>query len=207
MCSSPTLPEVRTSLPPGQSAQRKKSNNIWGSVLTEQDLTQTMVRSAAVDKPEELSFNERNVESYDFTKKYEDKRLNWDEPESPDDKNELLKPSINPRLSAPVPGRSIIGYDDTIDKSRESWNLNRKLNRQSRKRKTDGSNDREQRSSIHDRLGAKKLTTTRLGDIEMTVDMETSELTSKIADFLHEPKVEIIGKLRKGTFLPGENAE
>jgi hypothetical protein len=38
------------------------------------------------------------------------------------------------------------------------------------------------------------VTTTKLGEIDVSVDMESELLIAKIAEFLHEPKVELIGK-------------
>ncbi|XP_045216919.2 phosphorylated adapter RNA export protein-like isoform X2 [Mercenaria mercenaria] len=199
MVLSSSLPEVRTDSVNSQAAQKKKSNNIWGSVLTEQDLTQTLSKSAAVDKPDEILYNERNVESYDFTKKYQDKRRGWDlddsEAHSADNKTEILESRMITE-SRPVASRSIIGYEDTLDKSKDSRDLRHNLRRpNNRKRKADSGNDRQQRSGVHDRLGVKKVTTTRLGEIDMSVDMEDSELIKKIAEFLHEPKVELIERV------------
>lgn len=190
MCASPSKTDPATVPAPA----KKKSNNIWGSVLTEQDLTQTMVRSAAVDKPEELSFNERNVESYDFTKKYNDRRQSWDEMENPDGRNVMIE-TVHNIMSVPAQGRAIIDYEDTLQKTRDSRDRCGNFSRKNRKRRADNSNEREQRSSIHDRIGVKKLATTRLGEIDMSVDMETSELTKKIAEFLHEPKEELIERI------------
>lgn len=196
VCSSPTLPGVRSDSMNVQASQhKKKSNNIWGSILTEQDLTQTMIQSAAVDRPDEASYNERNVESYDFTKKFGDTRPELDDSElvKPDDKHDQFESVLSASLGTSC-SRSIVNYEDTLDKSKERNDSGRNTRRQNRKRKADFSNDRQQRSDVHDRLGAKKLTTTQLGEIHVSIDMENSELSQKIAEFLHEAKVELVGK-------------
>lgn len=196
VCSSPTLPEVRPdSMNVQARQQRKKSNNIWGSILTEQDLTQTMIQSAAVDRPDEASYNERNVESYDFTKRFGDNRPELGESDlvKPGDKHDPFE-SVLRTSSGSSHSRSIVNYEDTLDKSKERNDFDRNMGRKNRKRKADCSSDRQQRSGVHDRLGAKKRTTTQLGDIHVSIDMENSELSKKIAEFLHEAKVELVGK-------------
>ena len=182
----------------GQVPQKKKSNNIWGSVLTEQDLTQTLVTSAAVDKPDELTYNERNVESYNFTKRYQDIRHGWDAVDSETPRFDSYKDDFSSRnnsVSRSVGGRSIIDYDDTLDKTRDRGDLRHHIGKsKSRKRKADNGNDRHQPSSVHDRLGVKKVTTMPLGEIDLSLDMENDALSAKIAEVLHEPKKELIGK-------------
>lgn len=176
--------------------QSKKVNNVWGSVLTEQDLTQTLVSSANVDKPNELSINERNVESYDFTKKFSDDRTSRDEP-SGQDSNWLLsdKPNCGDSTTAGFSqSRSIIDYEDTVSKPIEHNDLRSHLSRRNRKRRADFSGERKHTSDIHKRLGEKKVTTTRLGEIDVNVDMENTVFVKKVADFLNEPKSELIGK-------------
>lgn len=183
--------EIRPSVP-----SYKKKNNIWGSVLTEQDLTQTLVQSAAVDKPSELSYNERNVESYDFTKRYIDTRPELEDSDlpKPEVKHDPFEKVVSrAQASGSSRARQIIDYEDALAKPKEHYDRSQEVQRMSRKRKSDNSSDRQQRSGIHDRLGVKKVTTTQLGDINISVDMESEELSKKIADFLHEPKVEIIG--------------
>lgn len=197
--SSSPMKEGKTDSGYAQGSQRKKSNNIWGSVITEQDLTQTLVQSAAVDKPDELSYNERSVESYDFTKKYQEKRHGWDMTDSGvpslDNNTDNFNFGVN-SMSSDVRGRTIIGYEDTLDKSRDQRDLRHNIGKSNkRKRKADNGNDRHQHSRIHDRLGIKKVTTTKLGEIDVSVDMESELLIAKIAEFLHEPKVELIERI------------
>lgn len=185
--------ELRPNIP-----SYKKKNNIWGSVLTEQDLTQTLVQSAAVDKPSELSYNERNVESYDFTKRFIDTRPELEDSDlpKPEVKHDPFEMVVSQaKASGSSRARQIIDYEDAVAKPKERYDRSHDSQRMSRKRKSDNSNDRQQRSGIHDRLGVKKVTTTQLGDINISVDMESAELSKKIAEFLHEPKVEIIERV------------
>ncbi|KAH3831121.1 hypothetical protein DPMN_104383, partial [Dreissena polymorpha] len=172
------------------AGQRKRKNNIWGSVLQEQDLTQTLMKSGAVHKSEEVDYSARDVESYDFTKKYEDNR-----PDLDDDDIEAAKASTDALKSFPyVPhvtsGRAIIDYEDTVLQTASG-------DRRGKKRKADSQSDRFERKTggVHDRLGVKKVTTMKLGEINLSEDMEGKELAQKIADFIHEPKVELIERV------------
>lgn len=69
----------------------KKVNNVWGSVLTEQSLTQTM-GSIGVERKAHLINNYRDVEAYDFLKAREDDRPQDTEgmPDSEDPFNKVI---------------------------------------------------------------------------------------------------------------------
>ncbi|XP_071117803.1 phosphorylated adapter RNA export protein-like [Haliotis cracherodii] len=70
------LRDRHRSSPVLQSPPKKKTNNIWGSVLQEQSLTQNMV-SFGVDKEDsddDLDTQDRSVESYNYKKAREDPR-------------------------------------------------------------------------------------------------------------------------------------
>ncbi|WAQ97820.1 PHAX-like protein [Mya arenaria] len=166
----------------------KRKNNVWGSVLQEQDLTQTL-KSSGVDKPEDTDINTRDVESYDFTKKYQDTRP--DLPDSDEEQPENITDPVGvlPSMSAPAI-RQIIDYNDALDNSAQR-------NRRGRKRKAEEQGDKFERKmgGVHDRLGMKKVTTTRLGEITLSEDMEPEQLAKGIAEFIHEPKIELIERV------------
>jgi len=188
--SSSSLTEAQTE---AARKQQKRKNNIWGSVLQEQDLTQTMVKSAGVESVEGLDFVTRDVESYNFTNKYLDTRPDLSDQDEAEDGEIKDTPDILKATKAPSSGnavRSIIGYDDTLDSKKQ---VNKRQDQKcGRKRKAE--EQRPRSGGIFDRLGAKKMTTTHLGDVNLNDDMEPAEIVKKIAEFLHEPKVELIGK-------------
>ncbi|XP_052098327.1 phosphorylated adapter RNA export protein-like [Mytilus californianus] len=57
----------------GSGEKRKRQNNVWGSVLTEQSLTQTM-GSIGVERKDHVLNSYRNVEAYDYLQAHEDDR-------------------------------------------------------------------------------------------------------------------------------------
>ena len=57
----------------GVTEKRKKQNNIWGSVLTEQTLSQTM-GTIGVDRKAHVINSYRDVEAYDYLKAFDDDR-------------------------------------------------------------------------------------------------------------------------------------
>ena len=73
--------------------KRKKQNNVWGSVLTEQSLSQTM-GAIGVERKEHVTNSYRNVEAYDYLKAHEDDRPfeegTSDKPESIDPFNKVI---------------------------------------------------------------------------------------------------------------------
>ncbi|KAL4227862.1 hypothetical protein ACF0H5_013300 [Mactra antiquata] len=174
--------------------QSKKVNNVWGSVLTEQDLTQTLVSGASVDKPNDVSLNERNVESYDFTKKYTDDRPPGDEVPKKNSIWSFGDSDIQSSIGCSSRGRSIIGYEDTLSRPRDNNDLRSVLTKKSRKRRADFSGDRKH-SEVHRRLGDKKVKTFHVGEADVNIDMEESVFNKKIADFLNEPKVDLIERI------------
>lgn len=162
--------------------QQKRKNNVWGSVLQEQDLTQTLVKSG-VDSQEGIDLS-RDVESYNFTNRYLDSRPDLDEEDLPSD--EQPKPAVTANPGSAI--RSVIGYDDTLDSKKPDARRGKKRKAEEERPKTGG---------VFDRLGAKKLTTTHLGDIGVDESMDAKVVVQKMADFLHEPKVELIGMIKK----------
>jgi len=167
----------------------KKKNNVWGSVLLEQDLTQTFMKSGAVDKVEIADSHDRDVESYDFTKSYEDSRPYPDEQGSDEEQNDDIADAISkplPIASSSI--RPIIDYNDTVYGSKSSQPRGRK-----RKAESQSEHFERKTGGIHGRLGVKKLQTTKLGDITLTEEMDAETVTKEIAEFLHEAKVELIG--------------
>ena len=188
VCSSPTLPEYKPNSPQASQPNpaKKWKNNVWGSVLIEQDLTQTMTRSGQVHEKTEDNYVERNVESYDFSKRYEDSRPKHEEKDSPEkvesnDPFDKVLDSYTSKIS-----RSIVDYEEGYEDLHPD-----KPKQRGQKRKAD---IRERLGpTIKKRLGERKEETFTLGEITLSEDTEESELVKKIADFLHEPKVEIIG--------------
>ena len=90
---STTLPVFRNPLQCRNGFDKQtKRNNIWGSVLEEQGLTQEM-KSFDVENSIGKQLSDRNVESYDFTKAANDTRPY---PDSDDDNMEGDPDADNP---------------------------------------------------------------------------------------------------------------
>lgn len=186
VCPSPTLPDVKKEAASKQPVQKARKNNIWGSVLQEEDLTQTLIKSGGVQSKDGIDFDTRNVESYDYTNRYHDNRPDLDEDELVKESASVVKTgAFEMSVSSSVTRtRDIIGYEDTLD---------RKSSDEPRGRKRKAEHEQPKTGGVFDRLGAKKLQTTRLGEIDISIDSEDNEVVKKIADFLNEPKVDLIG--------------
>ena len=187
VCPSPTLPEYKPQSPQTsqQGPAKKRKNNVWGSVLLEQDLTQSMVQGGQVQEKTEFNYVERNVESYDFSKKYEDNRPNFEEEESPEkvesnDPFDKVLDSYTSKIS-----RSLVDYEEGFEDLNPDKPRKRGVKRKADVRDRLG-------PKVKERLGTKKEPPT-LGESNLSEEMEEAEMSRKIAEYLHEPKVEIIG--------------
>ena len=219
MCASPTLPEYKPQSPqaPQEPPAKKRKNDIWGSVLLEQDITQSMVRSGQMEEKDDLNFVERNVESYHRNvKKYQENVPDLDETEvaekakvESNDPFSKVMDSYTSKIS-----RSIVDYEEGLEdlnpggqtsqrgvkrKADVKERLGAKSDMQDSQSSSSGVKNRlgtgKNRSSrFNNRLGKEKMESQPLGEIDFSVDMEEAELSKKIAEYLHEAKVEIIGK-------------
>ncbi|KAK3579991.1 hypothetical protein CHS0354_025312 [Potamilus streckersoni] len=70
---APELPSLEYRKEKDTNSANRKFNNVWGSVLQEQTLTQNL-SACGVEQPNAHTLVERDVESYDYKKKYTDNR-------------------------------------------------------------------------------------------------------------------------------------
>lgn len=107
--------------------KRKRSNNVWGSVLTEQSLTQTM-GSIGVERKDHVLNSYRNVEAYDYLQAHEDDR--------PFDEETSKKPdSVDPF-------QKVIDSDNEEDSNKRGYKRRKK---QHNKHHDNHSNKRQKR--------------------------------------------------------------
>ncbi|KAL3866943.1 hypothetical protein ACJMK2_044190 [Sinanodonta woodiana] len=70
---APELPSLEYRKEKDHVSPNRKFNNVWGSVLQEQTLTQNL-SACGVEQPNAQTLIERDVESYDYKKKFTDNR-------------------------------------------------------------------------------------------------------------------------------------
>ena len=176
---------------------------------------------------DDLNFIERNVESYHRdVKKYNKNVPDLDEQEE----TEKAKVESNDPFSKVMDSytskisRSLVDYEEGFEdlnpgqssrrgvkrKADVKERLGAKSDMKDRLGSRSGVKDRlgtgkdRSRSRFENRLGKEKVENQPLGEIDFNVEMEDAELSKKIAEYLHEAKVEIIGNLsrvmRKPTF-------
>lgn len=165
----------------------------------------------------ESNYIERSVESYDFDhKKYQEAFPDSKEQDSPE-KVEIHDPfcKVIDSYTSKV-SRSLVDYEEGFEDLNPSHARNRGLKRKADVKERLGSKSEVKdrlgtKSEVKDRLGAKpelmdglgskikdrlgkeKIESQPLGELNVSVDMDETELTQKIAEYLHEAKVEIIG--------------
>ena len=133
----------------------------------------------------EFNYVERNVESYDFSRKHLDTRPNFEDRDSPEkvESNDPFDKVIDSYTSKV--SRSLVDYEDGFEDLNPDQPRKRGVKRKAAVKERLG-------QRMKDRLGV-KVDTPQLGELEVSVEMEDSELSQKIAQYLHEPKTEIIG--------------
>lgn len=146
----------------------RKMNNIWGSVLAEQDVSD-IFSSVGVEKKPEVEDSDRNVEKYDFTKAYED----TDRPYLAE-----VKPDSHD------PFNKIVNVDITDLEKDIVRNVNRNLKRK--------------RGSVKDRIVDlsewtydEKKSREHFG---VTFEDSDAKIVNAIAIQLDEPKIDLLGK-------------
>ncbi|XP_069138499.1 phosphorylated adapter RNA export protein-like [Argopecten irradians] len=201
-------PSNDTDEDPIDSPQKKrKINNVWGAVITEQVITHSFKASANVDKNEDCD-DERDVESYDYTKAYED-----DRPRLEEQRTIEARESNDP-------------FENVLDTIVELYDGDtKKADVESRKRKRPVKDrlGRKERKNVKDRLGERdhqnvkerinvketiddneqKGVKDRLGQIDPNIsridevtDTDPEERVIKaITDMLDEPNTDLFGRI------------
>ncbi|XP_021347441.1 phosphorylated adapter RNA export protein-like isoform X2 [Mizuhopecten yessoensis] len=167
--------------------KKRKLNNIWGAVITEQTITHSFKMGANVDKNEDCD-EERDVESYDYTKAYED-----DRPCIAEQRPILSRENNDP-------------FENVIDSIEELYDGDtKKAENRKRKRHVKDRIGRKDRHSVTDRLGGKQHDSVkeRLGHIDPNID-RIEEVTERdpdekviksILDMLQEPNKDLFGRI------------
>ncbi|XP_033750435.1 LOW QUALITY PROTEIN: phosphorylated adapter RNA export protein-like [Pecten maximus] len=187
---------------PLESPQKKrKVNNVWGTVITEQTITHSFKTGANVDKNEDC-LEERDVESYDYTKAYDD-----DRPCLVEQRTIQSRESNDP-------------FENVIDSIEELYDVEtKKSDVESRKRKRSVKDrvGRKEHQSMKDRIGEKerqsvkerlgkneeKNVKDRLGQIDPNISRiedvnerdPEEKVTKAILDMLDEPNTDLIGRI------------
>ncbi|XP_046554166.1 phosphorylated adapter RNA export protein-like [Haliotis rubra] len=188
-----------------QSPPKKKTNNIWGSVLQEQSLTQNMV-SFGVDKEDsedDLDTQDRSVESYNYKKAREDVRpfpqAEEDEMDRSDD--ELfggvvdLEPDTEAKNKERKKRKRKRPVKDRIGERSDLDRVGAKLMREHR---------HKSKGSVKDRLGANsgKYKTNYQEprprpNVVLSEDDPVPVVVDAIVEVLDEPKVDLITRIVK----------
>ena len=150
---------------------KRKINNVWGAVLTEQTLTQDL-KDVGVYKNPELKKSDRNVERYDFTNAYDD-----DRPDAID--------------IAPVESND--PFENVIVSDHEDDSQHKRGSKRKRKMK----HRLGKKNSVKDRLNMpmKVKASNEFEEIGVSVESSEDDVVTAIATELFEPKTELIGKV------------
>ena len=189
----PFGPQTATTKP------KRKTNNIWGSVMAEQTLAHTMGGfdvNLPMKEKVEYAVEDRNVENYDFTQKEKDTRPNPVEYE--EDMGD--KESENEEAAQDIGEKETFGKEDD-KKVDERMKRKRKI----KDRLGPRPNDNQNRVSAKDRLGKRNIKD-RLGDkipvivekpegyLDVTEEDSVEKVVNALVENLNEPKVELMGK-------------
>ncbi|XP_060062756.1 phosphorylated adapter RNA export protein-like [Ylistrum balloti] len=171
-----------------ESPQKKrKVNNVWGSVITEQTITQSFKAGANVEKNEEY-VEERDVESYDYTKAHHDDR-----------------PSLVEQR--PIQSReSTDPFESVLDSIEELYDGDsKKAENRKRKRHVKDRIGKKEYCSVKDRLGKEehKSLKDRLGHVdpnihrikEVTEEDPEEKVIKAILDMLDEPNTDLFARI------------
>ena len=184
---------------------KRKTNNIWGSVMTEQTLTHTMGGfdvNLPLNEKVNYEVEDRNVENYDFTLKEKDTRPDPVEYEE----NMGDAGSDNEEAVQDICDKEIFGKEDS-KKQEERMKRKRKIKDRLGSRPNDLEND-EERISVTERLG-KKNVKDRLGEkipviiekpegyMDVTEEDSDEKVVNALVENLKEPKVKLMGKYIK----------
>ncbi|KAK3098647.1 hypothetical protein FSP39_021569 [Pinctada imbricata] len=150
---------------------KRKINNVWGSVLTEQCLTENM-KSVEVYKNPELVNSDRKVEKYDFTNAYDDDR--------PDAIDIFPKTTNDP-------------FENVIASDHEGDYLSHRQGTKRKRKAKDRIGRRHVKDILNDYPPVKTLS--EISDEPVTVEDSEQDIVSYIAKELFERKVELIAKI------------
>ena len=174
-----------------------------------------MVKSGQMVEKDDLNYIERNVESYHRDiKKYRENVPDLDEKDATEivesnDPFDKVVDSYTSKIS-----RSLVDYEEGFEELNPGQSSRRgvkrkadikerlgtktglkdRLGSKSQVKDRLGTGKDRLGSKFQDRLGKEKMEIPSLGEIDFSADLEEAELTKKIAEYLHEAKVEIIGK-------------
>ena len=187
------------------SKVKRKANNIWGSVVTEQTLTHTMGGfdvNLPLNEKVNYEVEDRNVENYDFTLKEKDTRPDPVEYEE----NMGEGGSDNEEPVQDICDKEIFGKEDS-KKQEERMKRKRKIKDRLGYRPNDLEND-EERISVKEKTGKKNIKD-RLGEkipviiekaegyMDVTEEDGDEKVVNALVENLKEPKVKLMGKYLK----------
>ena len=176
---------------------KRRVNNVWGSVMTEQTLTSTMGGfdvNIPLEEKAECPVEDRNVENYDFTLKVQDNRP---DPATYSDDNMADKQSDQEEAAQDICDKETFGKEDVKVKE-ERMKRKRKIG------KPQSDNEWKERISAKERLGKRTLKE-RLGEkipvilekpegyIDVTEEDTVEKVVCALVENLKEPKVKLMG--------------
>ncbi len=194
----------------GGAKPKRKRNNVWGSVMTEQTLSHTMGGfDVNIPLQEKAEFVEdRNVENYDFTLKSQDERP---DPVAFDDQDMSEKGADNEEPPQDICDKETFGKEDE-QKREERMKRKRKI----KDRLGDRPGDQEEnRLSVKERLGKRSIKD-RLGEkipvivekpegyIDVTEEDSDAKVVNALVENLKEPKVKLMGEFNFVILQPKE---
>ena len=161
---------------PCSPVKKFRKNNIWGSILQEQTVSEGLSRRIQVDHDSDIDSD--NVESYNYKCKFQDTR--------PENKTDSEDNNIDERV---IPSHHHLSFVEketfgTIE------NKNRKRSHSSRSAK-----DRLGRGNVKERIGERSFDKNKKRPhITVSPTDSTAKIVNELVNVLNEPKVELMSE-------------